>query len=424
MTGNMTVVSLICALLILQGVVEFILLFLNQRKIVTGLNREPSQIADYFTKENWRQCSLYNIEKSKFAKVNNFCGLIFSLVILYFIFPFFWGEFNIGRDAGIWGVSSKISLLLVILQLTSLFSDWYFQFKIEEKFGFNNQTISLWLTDKLKESLISFGLITVMLALIIFLYRSLSVIAPNSWWLWTCAGVFVVQVLLMIIWPSLILPLFNKITPLEDASLKEKLENLSLKTGFVAQKIEVMDGSKRSGHSNAFFTGFGKFRRIILFDTLIDQMNENEVEAVVAHEIGHYRKGHIPKRLFLSFGSVLLILYLIHLSIQHNWVVDQFNLGVSMSGSIAPTLLTIILFGGAFTFWIKPVSNILSRKHEYEADLYAASMIDNPSHLRSALKKLCVENLSYPLPHILLAWFHHSHPTIPERDQSLSGTTS
>jgi STE24 endopeptidase len=157
---------------------------------------------------------------------------------------------------------------------------------------------------------------------------------------------------------------------------------------------------------------------------LIDQMNEEEVEAVVAHEIGHYRKGHIPKRLLLSFVSCLLILYFIHLAIQHNWVVDQLNLGISMSGSIAPVLLTIILFGGAFTFWITPVSNILSRKHEYEADSYAASVIDQPLHLRSALKKLCVKNLSYPLPHLLLAWFHHSHPTIPERDQALSGTSA
>ena len=417
----MSLILLICVLLILQGVVEFILLFLNQRKIITGLNHEPSQIADYFSEENWRQCSLYNIEKSKFAKITNFCGLIFSLVTLYFFFPFFLAEFNLGRDAGIWGISSQISLFIVILQLPSLISDWYFQFRIEEKFGFNKQTISLWLTDKLKESSISFGLITVMLALIIFLYRSLSELAPNTWWLWCCAGMFAVQIVLMIIWPSLILPLFNKITPLEDASLKEKLENLSVKTGFVAQKIEVMDGSKRSGHSNAFFTGFGKFRRIILFDTLIDQMNENEVEAVVAHEIGHYRRGHIPKRILLSFVSCLLILFLIHLSIQQNWIVDQFNLGISMSGSIAPILLTIILFGGAFTFWMKPVSNILSRKHEYEADSYAASVIDQPLHMRSALKKLCVENLSYPLPHLLLAWFHHSHPTIPERDQALSG---
>ena len=202
------------------------------------------------------------------------------------------------------GGCPQISLFIVILQLPSLISDWYFQFRIEEKFGFNNQTISLWLTDKLKESSISFGLITVMLALIIFLYRSLSELAPNTWWLWCCAGVFAVQIVLMIIWPSLILPLFNKITPLEDASLKEKLENLSVKTGFVAQKIEVMDGSKRSGHSNAFFTGFGKFRRIILFDTLIDQMNENEVEAVVAHEIGHYRRG-IYRREFFFLSLVV-----------------------------------------------------------------------------------------------------------------------
>jgi STE24 endopeptidase len=420
----MFLIVLIGVLLILKGLVEFVLLFLNQKKIVTGLNREPTQIADYFTKDNWRQCSLYNIEKSKFAKVTNFCGLIFSLVTLYFFYPLFLGESNLGRDAGIWWISCQISFFLVILQLPTLFSDWYYQFKIEEKFGFNKQTLSLWLTDKLKESLISFGLITVMLALIVFLYRSLSELAPNTWWLWSCAGVFAVQILLMVIWPSLILPLFNKITPLEDASLKEKLENLSVKTGFVAKKIEVMDGSKRSGHSNAFFTGFGKFRRIILFDTLIDQMNEEEVEAVVAHEIGHYRKGHIPKRLLLSFVSGLLILYFIHLAIQHNWVVDQLNLGISMSGSIAPVLLTIILFGGAFTFWITPVSNILSRKHEYEADSYAASVIDQPLHLRSALKKLCVENLSYPLPHLLLAWFHHSHPTIPERDQALSGTSA
>ena len=131
----MSLILLICVLLILQGVVEFILLFLNQKKIITGLNHEPSQIADYFSEENWRQCSLYNIEKSKFAKITNFCGLIFSLVTLYFFFPFFLAEFNLGRDAGIWGISSQISFFIVILQLPSPFILQFHQKSMLEKYS-------------------------------------------------------------------------------------------------------------------------------------------------------------------------------------------------------------------------------------------------------------------------------------------------
>ncbi len=420
----MNLVICIAVLIVLQGIVEFWLLSLNERKMLLGMTSQPAGIADFFSKDNWRECSVYNIAKTKFSKITGFISSVLSLLTLLLFMPWFMSNYSMSKDIGIWEISVKVSVFLIVLQMPSLISDWYYQFKLEDRFGFNKQSLSLWISDKFKEYTISFILISLMLALIIFLFRSLFELSPDFWWVWTGFAIFVAQLMLMVVWPALILPLFNTLTPLDDERLKERIEKLAERTGFRAKKIEVMDGSKRSGHSNAFFTGFGKFRRIILFDTLLHQMNEEEIEAVVAHEIGHYRMGHIPKRLFLSLITGFLLLLLIHLAIKNDWLLNQFNLSLSMSGAIAPVLLTVFLFGSIFTYWLKPMMNTLSRKHEYEADNFASLVIEEPMSLRTALKKLCVENLSYPLPHKLLSWFHHSHPSIPERDFKLSKSVS
>ena len=189
---------------------------------------------------------------------------------------------------------------MLIIQVPYLPLEWYKQFRIEENFGFNKSSIGLWISDKLKGNILGLLLGTLILGMIIWLYRVLSQMS-NYWWIFVFLAFFAVQLLLMVLWPKFILPLFNKLTPLEDGVLKTRLMNLADRSGFAANTIEVIDGSKRSSHSNAYFTGFGKFRRIVLFDTLIDKMDDQEIEAVLAHEIGHYKLGHIPKRLFYHF---------------------------------------------------------------------------------------------------------------------------
>ena len=193
------------------------------------------------------------------------------------------------------------------------FFDWRKQFSLEEKFGFNKSTKALWVVDKIKGTILGFGFSLLLLAFMIWLYREISSAFENTWWVWVFVVFFGIQLLLMILWPKFILPLFNKLSPLEEGELRDRLMALSEKTGFKAKAIEVIDGSKRSGHSNAYFTGFGKFRRIVLYDTLIEQMEIEEIEAVLAHEVGHYKLGHIPKRLavsfFLGLGGFFLLSY-------------------------------------------------------------------------------------------------------------------
>ena len=306
-----------------------------------------------------------------------------------------------------------------MIQLPNLVFDWKKQFVLEEKYGFNKSTKKLWIADKLKEITIGllFGL--VLLSFLIWLYRSLSASMPDFWWTIAFGAFFAIQLLLMILWPKIILPLFNKLSPLEDGELKDRLMELSEKTGFKAKTIEVIDGSKRSGHSNAYFTGFGRFRRIVLYDTLIKQMKVEEIEAVLAHEVGHYKLGHIPKRMALSFFLGLLSFAVLAGLLKSSWFYAGLGLPSSLLGSFSSLVVGLSLSMGFFTYWITPKSNYLSRRHEYEADEFAKQSVNSPEPLISALRKLYVENLNHPIPHRVMASFHYSHPTLPEREKAL-----
>jgi STE24 endopeptidase len=221
---------------------------------------------------------------------------------------------------------------------------------------------------------------------------------------------------MLVLYPKLILPLFNKLTPLPEGELKTRLLTLGDRTGFRAKTIEVMDGSKRSGHSNAFFTGFGRFRRIVLFDTLIAQLTPEELEAVVAHEIGHYRRGHIPKMLLVSAVTMLGGFAVIAWLARSSW----FNLAFGFPpGELAPAFLLFGLLSGLVTFWFSPLTNLLSRKHEYEADAFAREAVGGAAPMVGALRKLAQKNLSNLTPHPWFSGFYYSHPTLVERERAL-----
>jgi STE24 endopeptidase len=210
--------------------------------------------------------------------------------------------------------------------------------------------------------------------------------------------------------------LFNKFTPLPEGSLRERLLGLGQRTGFHAKSIQVMDGSKRSRHSNAFFTGFGQFRKIVLFDTLVQQLTEPELEAVLAHEIGHYKKKHIPKMLLWSTVSLLVAFYLISFLARQGWFYRSFGFE---PGSIVPALLLFALLAGVVTFWFSPIAHWWSRRYEYQADAYAAETMKEPQSLIGALRKLNEKNLSNLTPHPWYSGFYYSHPTLLEREQAL-----
>ena len=306
-------------------------------------------------------------------------------------------------------------LIGFVLGLPSIPFDWWATFNLEERFGFNKSTKKLWVIDKLKGTIIGFVIGYPLLALLIYLVGA----AGSLWWVWGFAVFFMFQLVMVVAYPMFIMPLFNKLEPMEEGDLKTRLFALADRTGFQAQSILVMDGSKRSGHSNAFFSGFGRFRRIVLFDTLIEQMEADELEAVLAHEIGHYKLGHIPKMMAMGALSSLGMFAVLGWLANAGWFVKAFDFNAMADGQIVPVLLLFLLLSGLFTFWLSPLTNYLSRKYEYEADAFARDAMSNYLPLLRALRKLHKENLSNLTPHPVYSSFHYSHPTLVEREASL-----
>ena len=267
--------------------------------------------------------------------------------------------------------------------------------------------------DRLKGLLLALALGYPLLVLILKLVGWLGA----AWWFWAWVCLAVFQLVMMVVAPVLILPLFNKFTPLPPGELRESLLALGRRAGFRARDIQVMDGSKRSRHSNAFFTGLGRFRKIVLFDTLTQQLDGRELEAVLAHEIGHYKKGHIPKTIALSLGGGLLAFYVISVLARQDWFLGGFGFA---AGQMAPALLLFALLSGVVTFWMSPLFHGLSRRHEYEADAFAAELTQESGPLISALRKLNEKNLSNLMPHPVYSGFYYSHPTLQEREAALA----
>jgi STE24 endopeptidase len=326
--------------------------------------------------------------------------------------PWFYGAFQRIAGSSVWAGAAFLVAVGVCLSVTDLPFEWHAQFHLEERFGFNTTTAATWWLDRVKGFLLALVLGYPLLVLILKLAAWLGA----AWWFWAWICMAAFQLIIMIVAPVLIMPLFNKFTPLPEGSLRERLLGLGERAGFRARDIQVMDGSKRSRHSNAFFTGLGRFRKIILFDTLVNQLEPVELESVLAHEIGHYKKGHIPKTIALSLGGMLAGFYLVALLAKADWFLRGFGF---TPGDIVPALLLISLLAGLVTFWISPVFHSLSRHHEYEADAYAASLMKQTQPLITALRKLNEKNLSNLTPHPFYSGFYYSHPTLLERETAL-----
>ena len=278
----------------------------------------------------------------------------------------------------------------------------YRQFKLEARFGFNRMTPALFITDLLRNAVVSLVIALPLLSLILWL---LELASPLSW-LWAWLGWMVFNALLLFIYPVVIAPLFNKFSPMPDSAHKEKLDALLQRCGFSAAGLFVMDGSKRSAHANAYFTGFGKNRRIVLFDTLIEQLTPAQLEAVLAHEIGHYQCQHLQKRLVLMAGISLALLWALFQLLHADWFYQA--LGVN-NANPATALALFSLAMPLCLLPLTPLSNALSRKHEYEADAYAARH-SSAQELINALITMYRENAATLTPDALYSLFHDSHP--------------
>jgi STE24 endopeptidase len=287
----------------------------------------------------------------------------------------------------------------------------YGTFRIEERFGFNKMTFKLWLTDLLKSMLVGLVIGLPIVALILWIMGS----TGAWWWLWAWGVWMGFNLLALVLYPTVIAPLFNKFQPLEDESLKTRVTALMQRCGFAAKGLFVMDGSKRSAHANAYFTGFGASKRVVFFDTLLKQLTPAEVDAVLAHELGHFKHKHIIKRIVAMFAMSLAGFALLGWLSTQAWFYTGLGVRPNMTGSNdALALLLFLLVVPLFSFFISPLFAQLSRKHEFEADAYAVAQTDGKD-LQSALLKLYQDNASTLTPDPVFVKFYYSHPPASER---------
>ncbi len=304
------------------------------------------------------------------------------------------------------GVGVLVSAF-VIGSLLDLPISAYKTFFIEERFGFNKSTPKLFITDTLKTIAISLAFGIPLAWIVLWLMQQ----SGSLWWLYVWLVWMAFIFFMMWAYPAFISPLFNKFQPLEDQELKQRIETLMQKTGFSSNGIFVMDGSRRSGHGNAYFTGLGTNKRIVFYDTLIESLSTEEIEAVLAHELGHFKHGHIKKRLFSTAAMSLVALALLGWLINQQW----FYLGLGIeTPSTHTALMLFILVTPVFTFFIGPIMSRVSRKHEFEADDFAAEHAE-AEDLINALVKMYEENAATLTPDSLYSAFHDSHPPAPVR---------
>ncbi|MED6300233.1 MAG: M48 family metallopeptidase [Verrucomicrobiota bacterium] len=374
-----------------------------------GLRLElPQDFKDVFDQEKYSKSLEYTRITTKFGAIQSSLDLI--------IFLFFWiiGGFGwlnqiiigLGHGPVISGLLF-FSILFIAAGLMNLPFEIYDTFKIEAKFGFNKTTRSTFIGDKIKGLFLGALIGLPVLGLIIWLFESFE----NAWlWGWIFLSGF--SLLMAYLAPAVILPLFNKFEPLEEGELKSAINDMAETCEFPLTELSVMDGSKRSSKSNAFFTGFGKNKKIALYDTLIANHSTSELVAVLAHEIGHFKKKHIMQTLFLGIAQTGVLFFVLGFFIRSEPLSSAF-------GVDEPSVYCSLLF---FTLLFKPISkilsvlmNILSRKNEFEADAYAANVTRNADSLITALKKLSADNLSNLTPHPFYVFMHYSHPPVSER---------
>ncbi len=399
----------------LYTIVDFGLELLNISYVKKTSNAIPEFFKAWFDKETYQKSTAYTLTKANFGLISSLFSTIFLLLFIClswfgYLDNFISSKFSSKYSAGIVYILSISFIFSIISVPFSLYS----QFVIEERFGFNKMTLKLWFSDFLKSTFISF-FITIPIILVLFCFMDS---AGRYWWVYAWAFIFIFQFILATIFPVFIAPLFNKFEPLKDDSLSEKIKLLSDKLNFKNSGIFVMDGSKRSTHSNAYFAGFGRFKRIVLFDTMIEQLGEKGVLAVLAHEIGHEKLKHILKNLVVSGLLMLIIFYAISLLVDYTPFYQAFGFSTPSYHAL------FVLFSIAMSpvmFFISPLFSIMSRKFEYEADEFAVKAVGNSKDLSDSLLKMSEKNLSNLTPHPMYSFFHYSHPTLYERIKAMEG---
>ena len=406
-------------LILARTVVELWLNRLNQQYVCAHADEVPPAFREMVADATYRHSVDYTLAKSRFGEVVTVFDTALLIAILFSgVLSFVFETFTAAFGTSIWAMTGFLFATGFALSIISLPFAWYAQFKLEERFGFNTTTGKTWVLDRMKGFflvvLLGFPLLALVLKLIEW--------TGPHWWIWAAVLVIAFQLLLMLIAPAVIMPLFNQFTPLPEGSLRERLFALARRTDFPTRSVEVMDGSKRSRHSNAFFTGFGRFRKIVLFDTLVTQLAEPELESVLAHEIGHYKKHHVLKSLGVSIAGVFIGFAAIAWLARQPWFYRAFGFEYHAgfaAANVVPAMLLFALLAGTISFWFSPVLHMWSRRFEYEADAFSRAAMGDPQPLIQALRKLTEKNLSNLTPHPFYSSFYYSHPTLLERERAL-----
>jgi STE24 endopeptidase len=366
----------------------------------------PDDFAARITLESHQKAADYTCAKSRLGYVSITVDTLLLLILTLGgglnALADFWS--NWFSDPLVHGIALIVSTML-LMSVTGIPVSYYRTFVIENKFGFNKMSPRMFFLDLIKRTVLG-GLLGVPLLLgILWLMEKMG----PSWWFYAWLAWMGFNLVVLAIFPTWIAPLFNKFTPLEDAPLKARIEQLMRRCGFKSSGLFVMDGSRRSNHGNAYFTGFGRTKRIVFFDTLLSRLDTPEIEAVLAHELGHFKRRHVIKRIVWTFAMSLVFLWGLGYLMQQDWFYEGLGVSVSHMPSSAMAVLLFFLVMPTFTFLFQPVASLYSRKHEFEADEYAAGNASATDLIR-ALLKLYQDNAATLTPDPLHSAFYDSHP--------------
>ena len=400
------------ALILIKFLLETYLKIRNLKSIDNNKDSVPPRFKDVVTEEEYKKSILYNTDRIKFQI---FTALFGSVVLVVFTIG---GLLNYLTQVVMDMTSSNVLgavllglLLIIVEEIISIPISIYSTFVIEERHGFNKTTRKTFVTDIFKGLLISGAISSILYATVIFIIIS----AGDLWWIYAFAAVFTLQAIIFFLYPVLIMPLFNKFEPLDDEQFKKPIEKLLEKVDFKSKGLFVMNASLRSTHGNAFFTGFGKNKRIVFFDTLLKTINPDEMEAILGHELGHYKLGHIRKTLISSLVFGFLGFYILNEIFKS----DNFFIAHGLENlTVYSKFLMFYLVIGSYTFFTKPITSALSRKREFEADDFSFQFTDG-EHMISGLLKLTKDNASNLTPDPLYSSYYYSHPPIAERVSSI-----
>jgi STE24 endopeptidase len=400
------------ALILIKFLLETYLKIRNLKSIDNNKDSVPPRFKDVVTEEEYKKSILYNTDRIKFQI---FTALFGSVVLVIFTIG---GLLNYLTQVVMDMTSSNVLgavllglLLIIVEEIISIPISIYSTFVIEERHGFNKTTRKTFVTDIFKGLLISGAISSILYATVIFII----IRAGDLWWIYAFAAVFTLQAIIFFLYPVLIMPLFNKFEPLDDEQFKKPIEKLLEKVDFKSKGLFVMNASLRSTHGNAFFTGFGKNKRIVFFDTLLKTINPDEMEAILGHELGHYKLGHIRKILISSLVFGFLGFYILNEIFKS----DNFFIAHGLENlTVYSKFLMFYLVIGSYTFFTKPITSALSRKREFEADDFSFQFTDG-EHMISGLLKLTKDNASNLTPDPLYSSYYYSHPPIAERVASI-----